>query len=117
MRPLLFGCPSNSWWCGFGGPATPVFLDARQAQEQMDQACEASDLESEQLGHFQLICTSLDKMVDIVVEGREAEVCGDKFMFVPPARSVAFAAQARERAAKARRLKESGATGFIFPGA
>ena len=50
----------------------------------------AATLSSDELAQLQLACTSLDTAVQLVLAGREREVCGDRFLFVAPHDSVVF---------------------------
>lgn len=76
-----------------GAPTTPLFLDPGDAQASLEAAREAAKargMPEQQLAQLQLMCTSLPQAVEIVLSGREADTCGDRFQFVAPRRSLAF---------------------------
>jgi len=97
----LYTCLSLSTG-GPAGPETPLFMCPKDASLWLDAATRkssmgAAPLPTEQLQAMQVLCTSLDNIVEVCLAGREKEVCGDRFSMVPPSRSVAFLKEARRR--------------------
>jgi len=110
----LYTCLTLSQEQPDGTAATPLFLcpnDARTSLENAISAAKAAGpLSSQMLEALQLMCTSLDTAIDVVLSGREKEVCGDRFLFLPPSKSISYLQQ-QKRAARAV------ANDLIFPGA
>ena len=82
--------------CGLpvGEPTTPFFLCPKDAQASLDAALEAvkarGGATEEQLAALQLMVTSMPQAVDLVLTGKEAETCGDRFQFVAPRSSLTY---------------------------
>ena len=91
---------------GSGGMVTPFFCDPLDARENLAQAYEKiqkelGELDEDQKNALSLVVTSLPKAVELVLEGKEKETCGDdRFEFIPPSRSVAYLQSAAEELEK-----------------
>ena len=85
--------PEGSGLEPLGAPTTPLFLDPQDAQASLDAALEAVKARGAspaQLEQMQLVCTSMPSAVDIVLGGKESDLCGDRFQFVAPRASLVY---------------------------
>ena len=80
----LYTCLSLSQPQPDGAMATPFFLCPVMADASLEAAVSksAAALSPDELAQLQLACTTLDTAVQMVLAGREREVCGDRFLFV-----------------------------------
>ena len=115
----LFAClvmskPSRD---GTGQMVTPFFLDPMDGKLNLENAVANiqkaqgdAKLTEEQQSYLQLVCTSLEKAVELVLTDKEMETCGDeRFEFVPPSRSIAYLQAANEEYARRKDERRSGA--------
>eukprot|EP00966_Prymnesium_polylepis_P199626 4626447-Prymnesium_polylepis.1 len=112
----LFTCLAMSRPRDGDGPSeteTPLFMDPSMAAATLSNTRETAErsaggeLPAEVEAQLQVVCTSLDKAIELVLSGKEAETCGDCFGFVPPRRSIEFL-QAQQR-------KAGGSGGTVVP--
>ena len=111
---LLMSKPSRD---GSGKQVTPFFMDPAGAQSNLEGAVAIIERESgapiteDQRTQLQLVCTSLRKAVELVLDGREKETCGDdRFEFIPPSRSVSYLQAASDELSKRREARRVSVT-------
>lgn len=81
---------------GDGEAETPMFMDPAMAAAALDNARQQAmrnaggSLPDEVELRLQVVCTSLEKAVEMVLTGKDKEACGDQFGFVPPRQSIEF---------------------------
>ena len=121
----LYTCLSMSKPRSDGSPATPLFMCPDDAQASLTQAQEAAKARSgatglspAQIEQLQLVCTSLPQAIDMVLTGREKEVCGDRFQFVASSQSIDYLRSLTQasKAAAARAAATADGMRTIFPG-